>query len=411
MVKFWEIEDVRLGSTLSVAEAAVEQLPDELLHQRQHFLEELPAINQKQKQRFVVLSNTTWIELHGFSDASMRAYGSVVYIRSITAEGTIEVNLVASKSRVAPLKPVTIPRLEFCGAKLLAELVQMKSPLALNQFVANRVTAVLELSPGYTWNYIRSEENPADAISRGKMQIDLVNKKLRWNCLSMLWKQAFKTDEPEELEESVLSDIRQARVLAAVRSEPPMQFNRVSDYRKLQRAWAYVMRFIDMKKEKDVISVIKSVTAEEMMKAEKVIVRLIQQETFSDHLKLLRSRSGKRHNLLSLAPFVGEDHLIGVGGRLKYSAIPYDGKHQMLLPEKHYVAEILIRKLHEEHHPVGQGGLLAFVLERYWPVKASKNTVIVIIAITVINVIIVHRVHVLSQHALGTKAVCSNNWE
>ncbi|XP_065091044.1 uncharacterized protein LOC135712003 [Ochlerotatus camptorhynchus] len=135
-----------------------EQLPDELLHQWQHFREELPAINQKQKQRCVVLSNATWIELHGFSDASMRAYGAVVYIRSITAEGTIEVNLVASKSRVAPLKPVTIPRLELCDAKLLAELVRKKIPLALNQFVANRVTAVLELTPGYTWNYIRSEE-------------------------------------------------------------------------------------------------------------------------------------------------------------------------------------------------------------------------------------------------------------
>ncbi|XP_065094383.1 uncharacterized protein LOC135714900 [Ochlerotatus camptorhynchus] len=131
------------------------------------------------------------------------------------------------------------------------------------------------------------------------------------------------------------------------------------------------MRFIDLKKEKDVISVTKSVTAEEMVKAEKVIVRLIQQETFSDLLKLLRSRSSKRHNLSSFAPFVGEDHLIRVGGRLKYSAIPYDGKHQMLLPEKHYVTEILIRKLHEEHHHVGQGGLLAIVRERYWPVKAK----------------------------------------
>ncbi|XP_065093527.1 uncharacterized protein LOC135714162 [Ochlerotatus camptorhynchus] len=120
-----------------------------------------------------------------------RAYGAVVYIRSINKDGTIFVNLVASKSRVAPLKPSTIPRLELCGALLLAELVRKvvsamqirfdvvklwcdsqivlcwlkKSPLSLNQFVANRVATIVELTQDYQWGYIQSDDNPADVIS------------------------------------------------------------------------------------------------------------------------------------------------------------------------------------------------------------------------------------------------------
>ncbi|XP_062704069.1 uncharacterized protein LOC115264003 [Aedes albopictus] len=371
-----------------------ELLPDALLHQWKQFRDELPTINQKQKRRCVVREKASWIELHGFSDASKRAFGAVVYIRSITSDGIVEVKLVASKSRVAPLKPLTIPRLELCGAKLLAELVQKvttsmaihfdevnlwcdsqivlcwlkKSPLALNQFVANRVAAILELTPGCSWLYVQSEQNPADIISRGTMPNELVHNDMWWNGPSLLWQSACKEQDPEEWDETELPELKPAKCLAIISKNLPITFDRVSDFRKLQRAWAYVMRFINLKKEKRVISV----TAEEMRNAEKVIFQLVQKETYSELLKQLMSKSSKRHNLSNLAPFIGEDGLIRVGGRLKYSAIPYEGKHQVLLPEKHHVTEILVRKLHEENHHVGQGGLLAIIRERYWPVKVKS---------------------------------------
>ena len=63
------------------------------------------------------------VELHGFSDASHRAYAAVVYMRSLYSDGQIDVRLVSSKSRVAPLKKQSIPRLELLGAVLLARLV------------------------------------------------------------------------------------------------------------------------------------------------------------------------------------------------------------------------------------------------------------------------------------------------
>ena len=55
------------------------------------------------------------IELHGFSDASLQNYGVSIYIRSISKGGNVSVNLIASKSRLPPIKQSTIPRLELLG--------------------------------------------------------------------------------------------------------------------------------------------------------------------------------------------------------------------------------------------------------------------------------------------------------
>ncbi|XP_065072517.1 uncharacterized protein LOC135696908 [Ochlerotatus camptorhynchus] len=371
-----------------------EELPEELLQEWTTFRQQLPVVNAMHKQRCVIPENAVRIELHGFSDASMRAYGAVMYTRCVTADGTISVNLVASKSRVAPLKPMTIPRLELCGAKLLADLTTKvvasmrihfddvklwcdssivlcwlkKSPSALNQFVSNRVATIVELTQGYQWNYIRSESNPADVISRGASPVDLLVYDLWWKGsphLQQLELQAGVADEVLEIPE-----LKTATVLATVIEGIGIRLDRVSDYRKLQRAWAYVLRFIDyvVHKKRDVTSI----SANEVTSAERAMFLVHQKEVFGDLLKGLKAESSKRHGLSNLAPFIGLDGLIRVGGRLKYSAIPYDGKHQVLLPAKHHVTEALIRKLHEENQHVGQGGLLSIVRERYWPLRAKS---------------------------------------
>lgn len=60
------------------------------------------------------------MELHGFCDASEQAYATVLYLRMMSADGIIEISLVESKTKVAPIKKLTIPRLELCGAHLLS---------------------------------------------------------------------------------------------------------------------------------------------------------------------------------------------------------------------------------------------------------------------------------------------------
>ena len=63
------------------------------------------------------------IQWHGFSDASKHVYSGVVFIRGVDTQGNIHVALVTSKTKVAPIRQLTISRLELCGAQLLAQLL------------------------------------------------------------------------------------------------------------------------------------------------------------------------------------------------------------------------------------------------------------------------------------------------
>nr|CAI5861400.1 unnamed protein product [Callosobruchus analis] len=157
------------------------------------FFKNLPMINNIKIPRQVTVTNHIKIELHGFCDSSQMAYGCCIYIVSVDSFNKRVSKLLCAKSRVAPLKTVTLPRLELCGALLLAQLSR-KCEQALNMvihekiywcdstitlnwiagqpnswktFVCNRVAEIHELTKQNQWRYVSSEQNPADLITRG----------------------------------------------------------------------------------------------------------------------------------------------------------------------------------------------------------------------------------------------------
>ena len=98
-------------------------------------------LSEKHISRCYFDKNTRIIamELHGFCDASERAYAAVVYLRMVDTTGNVQVTLITSKTKVAPIKRMTIPRLELCGAYLLARLlfhVKKVFNIPLNQVYA-----------------------------------------------------------------------------------------------------------------------------------------------------------------------------------------------------------------------------------------------------------------------------------
>ena len=82
-------------------------------------------LNNIKVGRHIICINPTNIELHGFCDASMKAYCAAIYIRSVDSCGNVFTQLAASKSRVAQIKVITLPRLELCASVLLVELVKV----------------------------------------------------------------------------------------------------------------------------------------------------------------------------------------------------------------------------------------------------------------------------------------------
>ncbi|XP_055632599.1 uncharacterized protein LOC129773073 [Toxorhynchites rutilus septentrionalis] len=167
---------------------------------------ELPSLNEIQIDRCVVIPDATMIEIHCFSDASEKAYGACLYIRNQNVNGKIQARLLTSKSKVAPLKCQTIPRLELCGALLAVQLYEKvrestrfkskgyfwtdstcvlrwirATPTTWTTFVANRVAKIQAVSEGCQWKHVPGINNPADMISRGISPHEITMSKIWWH--------------------------------------------------------------------------------------------------------------------------------------------------------------------------------------------------------------------------------------
>ena len=145
--------------------------------------------------------------LHGFGDASKKAYCAVVYMVYQLTDGSRHVRLLTGKTRVAPLKQLTIPRLELMSATILTTLMEtvqnalspqvevsgmtywQDSKTALywirnagewKQFVRHRVNSILECTQKKDWRYCPTETNPADIGSRGATATVLKSDSLWW---------------------------------------------------------------------------------------------------------------------------------------------------------------------------------------------------------------------------------------
>ncbi|XP_075150660.1 uncharacterized protein LOC142224758 [Haematobia irritans] len=101
-----------------------EVLPSATASEWEKFVDSYPDVNSINIPRWIRYTPGTSAELHVFSDASIKAYAGVVYIRVLAPNGEDVVNLLSCKTKVAPLKSVSLPRLEVCGAVLASELAR-----------------------------------------------------------------------------------------------------------------------------------------------------------------------------------------------------------------------------------------------------------------------------------------------
>ncbi|XP_070518864.1 uncharacterized protein [Cardiocondyla obscurior] len=184
-----------------------ESVPPNIHHRWLEFRRQLANLDKIRVPRWIGGRGARGIELHGFCDASEKAYGACIYARTTDETAQFGTNLLTSKSRIAPLKAVSLPRLELSAAALLADLMKRTrsslgemitgvylwtdSMIALqwisstsrtwNAFVANRVREIQRTTRIADWRHVPTTDNPADILSRGMSIGELIKEKIWWN--------------------------------------------------------------------------------------------------------------------------------------------------------------------------------------------------------------------------------------
>ena len=346
------------------------------------------------------------IQLHFFCDASNLAYGSVCYVRAVSKLGKIHVSLLSSKVRLAPIKPATIPRLELCAATLAAKmevvirreldvsllpsvfwvdsqivLAYIKNlSLRTKVFVANRVSLIHQSTDVSQWNYIPSDINAADVLSRGCTShsmsdtwkygpVFLHSHKSKWvdhNARMPSYSMAdleLKSSSPDRL-------VMQATVGM---SEHPLNqlIGYYSDYYRLRKALSWLLRVVKACKSKGTLDT-RPITVSELGQAESMLVLHVQSMSYSSEVSDLQMGRpvDRSSSIFALSPAL-VDGILVVGGRLRHSRIPNDIKFPYILPSGSKLSETILRGFHQSTH-LGTEWVLGKVRTKFW-IPKSRN--------------------------------------
>jgi len=375
-----------------------ESLPLDLHTAWIKYVQQLPQLSTISIPRHVMQACSGQIELHGFCDASEAAYGACLYIKHYQRGRKPTVRLLCAKSKVAPLKKVSLPRLELCGALLLSRLCKKVTdaltkkidstylwcdstitiawisgqPHQWKTFVANRIAEIHELTNQAKWRHIESKHNPADIISRGLNPAELKQTELWWN--GPTWLQQDVDDWPHAAAEEVteIPDAKRPTTTFLVNIGELAIFDRYSSLSRLKRVVAYILRFkynaLNSKSRK-----CGSLDVDELENSMNVLLKCMQEREFSLEVHALKSNREICQNsrLYNLCVFLDANGLIRVGGRLRNANIPYSQKHGIVIPTKHKLTELIIKDEHYRTLHTGAQALLAHLRTRFWPLSGK----------------------------------------
>ena len=187
------------------------KLPNELIETLRRCLNEFEKVEHLRIERCYlsrIEEEINSYSLHGFCDASKKAYCAVIYLVITTESEGLFGKLIASRSRVTPIKKLTTPRLELMAAVILARLIttiknslincididsvncwgdsnivlaSLKNDQNYKQFVSNRTAEILKLTKPKDWRYCPTDCNPPDIGTRGQIISKLRNNSFWFN--------------------------------------------------------------------------------------------------------------------------------------------------------------------------------------------------------------------------------------
>jgi len=367
-----------------------QEVPDDVRKGFLRWLQDLPLLQEVKIPRWLmgVSERVLSCSLHTFCDASKTAYAAVVFIR-FKYSSCVQVQLIQAKSRVAPVKTVTIPRLELLAAtigtrlatSIVKELEQKDIALFFWSdssavitwikrddqwavFVWNRVQEIRNLTSKDSWRHVPGVMNPADLPSRGCTVHQLIQSRW-WEGPDWLKlpAQDWPSGEPQPDEEIVEQERRKGTVSSLLCKEDQTDwyyaFSR--NYDKTLRVLAWVLRFVNScRKTRAKQGSGKVVQWKEILFAEKCVIRYVQEESFA---------RPQDERISHLCPYMDNEGIIRLRTKVVERTDLGDFGIPAILPSSHPVVEMLVLRTHEKACHVGVQGLLSLLKKRFWILK------------------------------------------
>lgn len=352
-------------------------------------------------------------DIHVFVDASLKAYGACAYLKASDTNDHVVTSLIMAKSRVAPMKALTLPKLELMGAVVGTRMVKYLrtswDTLSLsvvmwtdsttvlnwirghlnkqNQFVRNRILEITTVTKPEDWIYCPGEDNPADLLTRGVSATTLRESRIWWRGPEWLPKPRsdWPTD-PSRLKDACgeqmvppqpgdkVSQFAGVLLQTQGNSEPILCLERFSSLQKLLRITAQVFRFMERCRRTQ-RSFPASITAEEMDRAEIFWIRHTQNEVFDREIGQLRCGHcvDKQSVLHNLHPFFDNNRVLRLSGRLQGMKAAYEEKHPVVLPKRHAFTRLMVVEAHCRVFHGGVASTMAQLRQRFWVIHARQE--------------------------------------
>lgn len=380
-----------------------DKIPEDTMMKWWRIKQNISTLNEMNIPRWLGTKTKSCIELHGFCDASQKAYACVIYCKVFEQEKNT-ITMLVGKSRLVPCKKkVSLPRLELSGAHLLARLMEKVMDSLCNHdikvygwtdstavlgwiqgdperwkvFVANRVRQIKEIMPTKCWRYVKSGDNPADCASRGLTVSQLQNHPLWWQGPG--WLSEFKPKIQENIPTYSTSEELKPKQVHVTQQAPHddsivlQLLNKYSSLTKVIHVLSWVRRFIARKQDKRKESYI---TLKEVRESREMLIRKIQAIEFSKEIEELKVNKhvSVKSKISNLSPFLCENGILRVGGRIKNAQIHSDMKHPIILPHSGSLTDLIIAHAHKHTFHGGARVTLSFVRQKYWIISGNNAT-------------------------------------
>lgn len=381
-------------------------LPEELQNEWLKIKTELPLINNIKINRWVGCV-TKRIELHGFCDASEKAYGCVIYSRVTNENGKIEITLLTAKTRVVPVaRKISLPRLELCGALLLTQLMdKVKKSLSdydvttyawcdskvtlawiqgdnkkWEKYVANRVEKIKHVIQPHQWQHVKSELNPADYASRGLLPTKMTNLTMWWNGPEFL-KNFEKTNHTNTncffttSEETYIQnkDSNSEQKTNDCDNFINKLLHKHSSLSHVQRITAWVIRYVTCLRNRMQPSY-QYLTTSELEKSAELVLKYVQKSEFTQEYKQLQQNKvvSTKSPLYKLSPYIDNNGILRLKGRLQHSELPINMKNPVIVPYSSRFTELLIDHAHTLTLHGGTRLTLCYIRQQYWIISGNR---------------------------------------